>query len=105
MEKRVSFVISMPKEAIEASSPVISPDGRTLVFVVGSEGKRLLYVRPLGQTEAHALAGTEEAQFPFWSRDSRHYAYAKKGDVFFATIDDKEPRQLTGKEEKSKEVN
>ncbi len=75
IEKPISFFVSMPKEAIEASSPVISPDGRTLVFVVVSEGKRLLYVRPLGQTEAQALTGTEDAQYPFWSPDSRHLAF------------------------------
>jgi dipeptidyl aminopeptidase/acylaminoacyl peptidase len=32
-----------------------------------------------------------------WSRDGRCYAYSKDGNVFFGTIDDKEPRQLTGK--------
>jgi len=32
-----------------------------------------------------------------WSRDYRHYAYAKDGNIFIASIDDKEPRQLTGK--------
>jgi eukaryotic-like serine/threonine-protein kinase len=75
IEKPVSFFVSMPKDTIEASSPVISPDGRTLVFVVASEGKRLLYVRPLGQKEAQPLPGTEDAQFPFWSPDSRYLGF------------------------------
>ncbi len=36
---------------------------------------------------------------PIGSRNGRSYAYAKDGNLFFATIDDKEPRQLTGKKE------
>ena len=32
-----------------------------------------------------------------WSRDNRRYAYAKDGNIFFGSIDDKEARQLTGK--------
>jgi len=75
IEKPLSFFVSMPKEAIEASSPAISPDGRTLVFVVVSEGKRLLYVRSLGQLEAQPIAGTDDAQFPFWSPDSRYIGF------------------------------
>ena len=34
---------------------------------------------------------------PTWSKDGRHYAYSKEGNVFFASIDDKEARQITGK--------
>jgi dipeptidyl aminopeptidase/acylaminoacyl peptidase len=33
-----------------------------------------------------------------WSKDRRRYAYTKDGNIFFAGIDDKEPRQLTGKD-------
>ena len=32
-----------------------------------------------------------------WSRDRRSYSYAKDGNIFVASVDDKEPRQLTGK--------
>ena len=41
-----------------------------------------------------------------WARDGRHYAYNKSGSIYFASIDDKEPKQLTGKKSdaaKSKE--
>lgn len=34
-----------------------------------------------------------------WSRDLRRYAYTKDGNIFTATIDEKEPRQLTGSKE------
>jgi dipeptidyl aminopeptidase/acylaminoacyl peptidase len=39
-----------------------------------------------------------------WSRDTRRYAYTKDGNIFFAGIDDKEPRQLTGKKEDPKDA-
>ncbi|HKG20465.1 MAG TPA: prolyl oligopeptidase family serine peptidase [Blastocatellia bacterium] len=32
-----------------------------------------------------------------WSGDHLRYAYSKDGNLFFGSIDDKEPRQLTGK--------
>ena len=32
-----------------------------------------------------------------WSRDNRRYAYSKDGNIFVASVDDKEARQLTGK--------
>lgn len=34
-----------------------------------------------------------------WSRDSRRYAYAKDGNIFFGSVDETEPRQLTGRKE------
>ncbi|HYP25642.1 MAG TPA: prolyl oligopeptidase family serine peptidase [Blastocatellia bacterium] len=32
-----------------------------------------------------------------WSADRRSYAFSKEGNLFFGSIDDKEPRQITGK--------
>jgi Tol biopolymer transport system component len=59
----------------------ISPDGATIVFSgevgpVGSFGSlaaagrtTMLYRRPLGETQATAIAGTEGAEYPFFSPD------------------------------------
>lgn len=55
----------------------------------------------LGAGPARSVIKSTKDIRVIWSRDSRHYAYAKKGDVFAASVDDKEPRQLTGKDEKS----
>ncbi|MBZ5499814.1 MAG: prolyl oligopeptidase family serine peptidase [Acidobacteriia bacterium] len=55
---------------------------------------------PLGAGPARTIIKSTKDLRIVWSRARRHYAYAKKGDIFFASIDDKEPRQLTGKEEK-----
>jgi Tol biopolymer transport system component len=54
---------------------VVSPDGRNLAFSAVSEGQARLYVRALEAIEARPLAGTEAAEFPFWSPDSRSIAF------------------------------
>ena len=59
-----------------SNSGTISPDGRTLAFVSpDSDGKVLLWVRPVDSFIATALADTEGAAFPFWSPDSRSLAF------------------------------
>jgi hypothetical protein len=51
-------------------SAILSPDGRTLVFVgiQDANGESLLYLRRLDQLEAAPLAGTEGARDPFFRR-------------------------------------
>jgi eukaryotic-like serine/threonine-protein kinase len=50
----------------------ISPDGRRIVFTaVDHGGQRSLWVRPLDSSEARALPGTDDADSPFWSPDSK----------------------------------
>ncbi len=52
-----------------ASAPAISPDGRTIVYSVDSDGKRQLYRRALDSFEALPIAGTEGGKGPFFSPD------------------------------------
>ena len=60
----------------------VSPDGRMLAFTAESEGQHhLLYVRPLDATVARVLPGTEGAQYPFWSPDSRHLGFFARGKL------------------------
>jgi serine/threonine protein kinase len=50
----------------------ISPDGRQVAFTaVDRGGQRSLWIRPLGSLEARVLAGTDDADSPFWSPDSK----------------------------------
>jgi hypothetical protein len=48
----------------------LSPDGRTAAFVASAGGKWGIWVRPLDGGEAHLIAGTERAAYPFWSPES-----------------------------------
>ncbi len=77
----VRFEVQPPPEAefqLISNRPgvvAVSPDGRALAFTAASGGQTRLYVRSLDATEARALAGTEEAEFPFWSPDSRSLGF------------------------------
>ena len=51
----------------------LSPDGRTLVYAAGDSYQ--LHVRPLGQLDATAIVGTENAYLPFVSPDGQWVGY------------------------------
>jgi serine/threonine protein kinase len=54
----------------------ISPDGTTLAYSGRtSEGVIQIWVRALDQAEARPLPGTDNAQYPFWSPDSRRIGF------------------------------
>jgi serine/threonine-protein kinase len=61
------------------SAPAISPDGRTIVYAVsGADGLRL-YARSLNDVAARPLAGTEDADGPFFSPDGAWVAFGSRG--------------------------
>jgi Tol biopolymer transport system component/predicted Ser/Thr protein kinase len=60
----------------------LSQDGRKLVFIgAGKDGKRMLWLRSIDSGLAVALAGTENAEIPFWSPDSRSVAFSAGGEL------------------------
>jgi serine/threonine protein kinase len=62
------FIIPMAEKTLMSGPPVISPDGRRVIYRLNTEdGKELLWVRPLGSLDARPLAGTDGAIQPFWS--------------------------------------
>ena len=66
----------------KGGATAVSPDGRHLVFVArGADGKRFLWLRPLDSTDARSMAGTEGAEYPFWSSDSRFVAFFADGKL------------------------
>jgi serine/threonine protein kinase len=75
----VTTSILPPEKAdfeFESGSMVLSPDGRRIAFLaLNAEGKRTIWVRPLGSVSAQSLAGTEDALNPFWSADSRFLGF------------------------------
>jgi serine/threonine protein kinase/Tol biopolymer transport system component len=61
---------------------VVSPDGSMLAFCSRSEnGTVQLWVRALDEAEARPLSGTEGAQYPFWSPDSRRLGFFANGKL------------------------
>jgi Tol biopolymer transport system component len=87
--QRPSHVPSQPVKRLTIVSPsdfgpealffhalAFSPDGRRLAFVgEDSEGRKLIYLRDMGQLEARALAGTEGGITPFFSPDGESLAF------------------------------
>lgn len=66
------FLLSGP----HTGAITISPDSRLMTFVAPAEdGIQRLWVRELHSGRSHALAGTERAQYPFWSPDSRQIGF------------------------------
>ena len=67
---------------VNLAPPVISPDGRMLVYGRRSPTNELqLWLRRFDAFEAQALPETEDAVFPFWSPDSRSIAYFASGSL------------------------
>jgi eukaryotic-like serine/threonine-protein kinase len=64
-----------------AGPPVISPNGRLILFSAVVDGKSQLYVRSIGELTLHPVPGTETATFPFWSPDSRSIGFFADGKL------------------------
>ena len=82
----VRFALPMPAAVTNASPPVVSPDGRHIVFAADADGRRMIWIRPLDVLEARPMPGTEGVERPFWSPDSRFVGFAvgdklKKVDI------------------------
>ena len=81
----VRFLVYPPNKGMfpwQSGMPsAISPDGQWLALTVLTEGRTQLFVRSLDSSVPHLLAGTEDAQNPFWSPDSRSIGFFAAGTV------------------------
>jgi eukaryotic-like serine/threonine-protein kinase len=65
-----------------AGPVAVSHDGRALTFVAtNSAGQDMVWMRPLGELKARAVAGTEGASNPFWSPDDRSIGFFAGGKL------------------------
>ncbi len=65
-----------PPNGVTLSWPRTSPDGRSVAFVgADPQGKRSIWLRPMGSFDAIRLDGTDGVQRPFWSPDSRYLGF------------------------------
>lgn len=76
------FVIPLPDKTRIIGPPVISPDGRRMVFRLNSDdGKELIWLRSMDSLEAHPLNGTEGGTQPFWSPDNKSLGFFAEGKL------------------------
>jgi serine/threonine protein kinase len=66
--------INTPSTSVPASL-AISPNGRAIAFVGSVEGQSRLWLRMFDSVTPRPLPGTDGAQDPFWSPDSRSVAF------------------------------
>ena len=76
------FVTESPEGATDYSWPRVSPDGRMLVFVASdSTGGTRAWLRPLDQSKAVPIVGSEGARRVYWSPDSKEIAFVGGGKI------------------------
>jgi eukaryotic-like serine/threonine-protein kinase len=70
-------ITAPPGSTLPPGTPAVSPDGRTLAYVVrDADGIPRIHVRALDSIASRALPGTERAIHPFWSPDGRSLAFS-----------------------------
>jgi serine/threonine protein kinase/Tol biopolymer transport system component len=80
-----------PLATVIAPQLALSPDGRRLACIAAERDRRpMLWIRNLDTLAPQAVAGTEDAQYPFWSPDGRSIAVFAQGRL--RTIDLSDPR-------------
>ncbi len=72
--------IVLPEKSV-VQSFALSPDGSWLAVAIAVEGKQQLWVRALDALQPRLLPGTEDAQYPFWSPDSRYIGFFAQGKL------------------------
>ncbi len=77
----VRFALTLPASLQNVSPPVVSPDGRNIVFAADSGGQRMLWIRPMDAIDTRPLPGTEGVYRPFWSPDSRFVGFIAAGKL------------------------
>jgi eukaryotic-like serine/threonine-protein kinase len=81
-DRAIRLVMLAPEKAtVLRTPPAVSPDGRRVALIADLEGKTQIWVRPLESGTAQPLAGTDGADSPFWSPDSRFIAFFAGGQL------------------------
>ena len=95
----IRSVINPPEKTVfiltgdTAGPPVLSADGASIAFTAsGMDTKTTLWVRPVNSLDAHSLAGTENAIFPFWSPDGRSLGFFADGKLKTIDIESGSPQ-------------
>jgi Tol biopolymer transport system component len=93
--EQLRFLIPAPPEVRLMNTPKISPDGKFIAYnATDSTGTSMIWVRPLGSLLAQTLPGTQNAQRPFWSPDSRYLGFMADQKLKKIAIDGGPPQTL-----------
>jgi serine/threonine protein kinase len=77
--REIRFLINPPSMP-NSYSLAISPDGSRIAFVgTTASGGPALFIREIGSTQVRQVTGTDTAQAPFWSPDSRSIGFTAAG--------------------------
>jgi serine/threonine protein kinase len=76
----LQYTLAAP-EKTTVSNFAISPDGRALAFTATNEKGSHLWVRSLNALQPQSLSGTDGANYPFWSPDSRFIGFFAEGKL------------------------
>ena len=69
-------------DPLNPGAAVLSPDGSMIVFSARKDtGAYQLYLRSVNEGEAHALSGTDNGHYPFWSPDSKSIGFFTPNNV------------------------
>ncbi len=78
----IQFFIATPRSITTIGTPKVSPDGKYVAFnAIDSAGVSRIWLRPFSSLSAEPLPGTDNAQRPFWSPDSRYLAFMADGKL------------------------
>ncbi len=89
------FFIETPSAIRSIGTPKISPDGRFLAYnATDSSGVSRIWLRPMGSLTAQPMPGTEGAQRPFWSPDSRYLGFMAEARLKKIAVDGGPPQTV-----------
>ena len=93
--EQLRFLIPAPPEVRIMNTPKVSPNGKFIAYnATDSTGTSMIWVRPLGSLVAQTLPGTQNAQRPFWSPDSRYLGFMADFKLKKIAIDGGPPQTL-----------
>jgi serine/threonine protein kinase len=79
-EHKLRYTIATP-ELGSLHSFAVSPNGQSVVAAIRVNGKLDLWLRPMDALQWQLMPTTENANYPFWSPDSRNIGFFAQGQL------------------------